>query len=66
MVELLPCPFCGSTPHIVCNKYRHDEQSYSVKCSNRDCPIIPITYESLEETDAINNWNTRTERGEQQ
>lgn len=59
--ELKPCPFCGATPYIICNKYRHNEFSWSVKCSNTNCPTIPMTYEHTEERDAINNWNQRME-----
>lgn len=57
--ELKPCPWCGLTPYIYVNKYRHNQETFSVKCSNPDCPIIPMTYETTEEKYAIDDWNRR-------
>lgn len=61
MAELKPCPFCGSTLFMCVNKYRHDQCTYSVKCSNSACNIIPFTYECSEETQAISDWNKRAD-----
>ena len=61
MAELKPCPFCGSIPFMCVNKYRHDQFTYSVKCSNSACDVIPLTYECSEETQAISNWNKRVD-----
>ena len=63
MNELKSCPFCGATPYVICNKYRHNEFLYSVKCSNNDCSIIPMTYEYTEVADATNSWNKRADNG---
>ena len=61
MAELKPCPFCGSIPFMCVNKYRHDQFTYSVKCSNSACDVIPLTYECSEETQAISDWNKRAD-----
>lgn len=61
MAELKPCPFCGSIPFMCVNKYRHDQCTYSVKCSNSACNVIPLTYECSEETQAISDWNKRAD-----
>lgn len=61
MAELKPCPFCGSIPFICVNKYRHDQLTYSVKCSNSACDIIPFTYECSDETQVVSDWNKRVD-----
>ena len=61
--ELKPCPFCGAIPYVICNKYRHDEFLYSIKCSNNDCSILPMTYEMSDLTDVIREWNRRVDNG---
>ena len=62
--KLKPCPFCGATPYIICNEYRHNEHSYYVKCSNMECPVIPVTYENLDLNFAIDQWNVRRNNDE--
>lgn len=63
--ELKPCPFCGHSAIIVCNKYRHDSFTFSVECGNKAtegldlCPVIPQTYEFGEKAGAIDAWNRR-------
>lgn len=65
--ELKPCPFCGHSAIVVCNKYRHNKFLFSVQCGNLAtegfdlCPAIPQTYEYEEEADAINAWNRRAD-----
>lgn len=63
--KLKPCPFCGHSAIVVCNKYRHDKFSFCVQCGNTGtdgfdiCFVLPQTYEYDEKTDAINAWNKR-------
>ena len=63
--ELKPCPFCGHSAMVVCNKYRHAQFSFSVQCGNLKtegldtCPVIPSTYEYTIKKDAIDAWNKR-------
>lgn len=70
---MLPCPFCGSTPHIQFGKLNHCQlhgdpyQAIKLCCANKECPTRP----SLEAGDihnggkekalaeAIVKWNTR-------
>lgn len=55
MVELLPCPFCGSKAEIS-QTYRY---TWVVSCSNEDCPCLcGIELDTKE--DAEKFWNTRT------
>ena len=59
MAELKPCPFCGTTPIVIANQFRHYQTTYLVKCNNIDCVVIPTTYEHSEMDDAIEAWNRR-------
>ena len=59
--ELKPCPFCGAKPYIFVNKYRHNEESYMIKCSNTQCNIIPCTYEQMDLEYVIESWNRRAD-----
>ena len=65
--ELKPCPFCGHSAIVVCNKYRHDQFLFSVQCGNTKsegldlCPVIPQTYEHDNKADAIDAWNRRVD-----
>lgn len=63
MAELKPCPFCGSNPYVVVSKYRHDQKTFAIKCSNMECKIIPMTYEHAEERFACHDWNERFDNG---
>lgn len=58
MRELKPCPFCGGT-NIEINIIVDTPQAY-LKC--RRCGIEQSIYPTKE--DAIEAWNTRTERSE--
>ena len=64
MSELKPCPFCGGGAVVVQTRYRHGEEYFFVKCNNKDCPVIPETYENTEMKDAIEAWNGRAENEE--
>ena len=48
--EILPCPFCGTTPNVLTD--RSDEHSEWVSCSNSECSIYAdgMTHEQ---------WNRR-------
>jgi Lar family restriction alleviation protein len=63
MAELKPCPFCGSNAIVVQTRYRHGEDYYYVKCNNKDCHVIPETYENTEMNYVIDLWNRRAEDG---
>ena len=61
MAELKPCPFCGGAAILVESQYRHGQESFYVKCLNKNCAVIPITYEHGEMESAIEAWNRRAE-----
>ena len=63
MAELKPCPFCGCTPIVMANQFRHGQTTYLVKCNCIDCAVIPTTYEHSEMYSAIEAWNRRAEDG---
>ena len=63
MEELKPCPFCGTNPLVIANKYRHHQTTFCVKCNNIDCTVIPVTYEHSEMNAAIEAWNRRADDG---
>lgn len=58
--ELLPCPFCGATPHRGLDKVRRDQlhgepfQTYSIWCPHLHARICEIN-----EAQAIAAWNRR-------
>lgn len=63
MVELKPCPFCGSTDIKIDNSVNAD--GYGVFWIEHVCetdPLIDISTASVyTEKDAIQAWNTRQE-----
>lgn len=69
-LALKPCPFCGRTPILICNKYRSDDISFQVQCNSKGrgswdddfCPVIPSTFEHSTDKDAIRAWNTRAQK----
>ena len=63
MAELKPCPFCGAAAMVVANKYRHEQTTYCVRCTDNNCPVIPATYEHSSLDGAIEAWNRRAEDG---
>ena len=63
MAELKPCPFCGGNAIVVATNYRHDETSFRVRCANKECHIIPSTYENESMDFVIEVWNRRAEDG---
>lgn len=61
MIELKPCPFCGSKGFL---RRKAVLETYIVECSNGDCPasyMIGMDYDTREE--AVDAWNMRCERG---
>ena len=60
LIELKPCPFCGSAAVIEdsgpIDKYR---SGYQVRCPAINCPVDnPVAFGDTE-NDAIAAWNTR-------
>ena len=57
VIELKPCPFCGSEPKIF------EQLPYHVYCSNIHCicSSVPKGFTSI--YDAVKAWNTRPLRG---
>lgn len=58
MVELKPCPFCGSDPKRL---YIYDGKEY-IACMNPDCNVSPVTVAYRAKGAAAREWNKR--RGE--
>lgn len=63
MDELKTCPFCGGKAMLIANRYRHEQTTFFVKCSNSECPVIPETYEMESIASVIANWNRRADNG---
>lgn len=55
MIELKPCPFCGSVPYL--KKTKHKEFRWAVKCSNINCGCKTERWNGPE--GAIKSWNRR-------
>lgn len=53
-VELLPCPFCGTRPHIEDGR---NDRPWVVQCYNRDCRVQPFIDDGDTKTHAIAGWN---------
>jgi len=59
-VNLLRCPFCGSTPTI--HSYRNRMKLwFRIRCSNdtENCCIMPETMAHLKLDEAAADWNMR-------
>lgn len=58
MIELKPCPFCGSPAHIVEHKFYKLDSNYEVKCM-----ICNARTDSWFDTpkDAAEFWNRRAD-----
>lgn len=66
MAELLPCPFCGGKPTTSRGVVEADEKFVFVSCEKCQSKTRRFyEWNSEDEQDAINAWNTRTpkERG---
>lgn len=64
MIELKPCPFCGSKAKK--SKYedrKTDDTWHCVRCSNPNCVGFYIDPQYETEYMAINKWNRRAEYG---
>jgi Lar family restriction alleviation protein len=59
-VELLPCPFCGASPHVLLS---FDSPGVSVGCPAKRCGIRGP--HRANEVSAFKAWNTRPERKEE-
>ena len=65
MTELLPCPFCGGEAEL---KPTYDLDADEIDgwfawcCTANDCTTHPMTNDYLTRAEAIEAWNTRTER----
>lgn len=59
--DLLPCPFCGEDAHFV-HYESYDNDDWSVECVNADCELEPSTRCYFTKEQAIEAWNTRSER----
>ena len=56
--SLLPCPFCGSSPHL----YEVVDMmscGWVVRCLNPECPIRPHTVEGASRDVSVGWWNCR-------
>lgn len=68
MIELLPCPFCGSPAELEFEEDRHhneergEEHRWDVCCSGIGpvCPVGPMTHCTTKD-EAIRQWNTRAQ-----
>lgn len=58
MIEIKPCPFCGSPADMI-PEYGANVGFYSVVCSNHDCLVRTPAWCSKKT--AIEMWNTRKE-----
>jgi hypothetical protein len=56
MVDLLPCPFCGSHPESG-NGFAATESTVFVWCSNESCYLSPVGRD--ERFFTVEEWNTR-------
>lgn len=61
MVDLKPCPFCGSAGII---RYREALDDYIPECSNEDCIVSYVLGNSFQSSDeATEVWNRRVGNG---
>jgi hypothetical protein len=60
MLELLPCPFCGSTASFTEDQSpSRDKIVWLVGCDSEDCPAMPLLCGNARKVDAAKAWNTR-------
>jgi len=52
----LLCPFCGAKP-----LWNNSEHTFSIMCSDDNCPGRPGTDDYYKRINAIKAWNTRVE-----
>lgn len=62
---LKTCPFCGEKPDIYVVNTKIDSTAvYIVKCTSAYCDIQPRTNGYVDKQSAINYWNRRYPKGE--
>lgn len=57
IMELKPCPFCGSEPKYFDHSEHNDDEWHEVACTNHECTYL-IAQKSTKES-AFTAWNTR-------
>jgi Lar family restriction alleviation protein len=58
MTALLPCPFCGQAAYS-----QFIDNEFSLGVGVVECGGCGVEMQGLDETDAIECWNTRTAQG---
>jgi hypothetical protein len=74
--EIKPCPFCGGNAKAVHHHYKASYQAmratftgltsldartlWTVRCTNKDCPVSPFTSLEDDKENGIKRWNTRS------
>lgn len=58
MVDLKPCPFCGTIPHVEQN---NSTKKYWIQCTNPKCRIQPCTDMHKTRGVIVREWNRRKE-----
>lgn len=57
--QIKPCPWCGNKAML---RYIDGEKKlWYIRCSStsKNCPVIPCTWVTDSEEEAIKDWNTR-------
>ena len=60
--KLKPCPFCGSSTNVEKFKDTFNRIKFGIECYYPDCAIQPFTAWYADEQEAIEAWNTRTQK----
>lgn len=57
-IELKPCPFCGGKANLVKTTF-----AFYVECEYQECYAWYPSFRETTESQAVNVWNIRIERG---
>jgi hypothetical protein len=55
MVDLLPCPFCGSAPELI--PFKRDNNTWLVRCTGPECQCKTVNYYG--KSHPVFVWNKR-------
>lgn len=59
-IELKICPFCGEKPETAPHIHEIEREfSFSIRCSNFGCPVLPETDWMHSHKEAASAWNKR-------